>query len=1022
MRIANVIRYLVSNLASFRIASVLLACFISFFSVAGKIPVRDLFAPAQISHIEMSPDGKLIAAQTRDDDKRYITIFDTATLQSYKKLRLYEKESLRELEWVDNNTIYIGLMRGKAEYVTGYIDLDLAQLGELVEFTYLRSVGDIIDFLPNEEDTVLFSKNTGKYVIDLKIYKAKLSQLTQPSGQNEAAKDFEEPIDYKSDAISYIKGADPQTLFAVTFDEAKKSSSLWYQLSRQGDWNHLYTWNNQDFYFHPISHISGDTFLVITNKDTDTKSAVRFNARTQKIEEVLYQHEKYDLTSATMNNNKTGLGSVSYFEYGNLRTEFLSDTVVALSSHIQSQLDGKKWYVVSNSLDNNTAVVLALGKQDSGAFYVLSSANAVEGASSEPELTIRLLATIMKNAQDYTFAATQTYSLATPDDDEIEVLLTEPVRNNNNVLLVMPHGGPIGVRDDAIFNNSVQFLADRGYTVLRVNFRGSSGFGKRFQKKGRAQFGKLIEQDIMLAVNDLLQKQSFEHLCSIGTSYGGYSALMLSIQNPDLFSCAVGGYGVYDLPLLFNASNRKMNQQYINAVTRVVGKNSEDLKRVSPVYLVDKVNVPVLLLAGTDDNIAVFEHSNRMKYMLEKFNKPVETVFYKGVGHGHHTWGGDWHESAIIDRFLRETLSLPALPDKEADLQEYVALADYFSGDTLVGDQEALALKYYRLAAELGHDRSMFNVGAYYHRGDQVEKDLNMARMWYEKSSEAGNSGASHRLGYLLMQGDYQSPPIESEKSDEETRPTYRHHKRMKQTNHVDQVNAVKAFQKAVEQGNDAESLVYLGFAYCMGLGVEKNVDKCIEYLSLEERGKDKEKDLANPVTTDSYSARRAVLATIMIEGKYTDEEYDKLNAMMQSVRAYQEIPFQLDDMDYGTFGPFHFRLSKSFRHYYSVTRIPLQFGEEEETRYGIKFEVEPQDSDYDSNVAVFIRWSRKLEDETDFVVEDEKLTIRNINYPFPVLRMVDENDKVNSQWRVEIFSTRGKKLHQQDFTIVEAE
>lgn len=1063
MKIGNVISRVFMAANVLKLTIILSISLVALSAFAEKIPVRDLFANPQISHIQLSPNGNLIASQTRKSGKRYVTIFESATLKSYKKLMLADDEILRKLRWVDNDTVYIDIgRRNNSRWMGGFIDLDLSQLDELVEFKKIKGAGTIIDFLPDENDVVLFSKDTGKYVTDLRIYKATVEQLMAAPGFKQKIKGATEPFDYKSDAIGYFRSSTSRTLFAMTYDKGKKRTSQWYQLEGNDDWHHLYTWKNGELSFRPYGYLGDNKFLVLTNKTTDTLSAVRFNAVTQKIEEVLYQHEKYDLNSASMNSNNSALASVSYYEHGNLKSEFLNETGLALSQYIQAELDGKKWYVVSLSDNHQSAVIQAYGPQDSGAYYLLSHLSKTpskheNSASSERENStpslmaeplssdkppqLRLLSTIMDYEQDYLFAKTQTYSLPTSDGDEIEVLLTEPNINDNNVLLVMPHGGPIGVRDHGWFNENVQFLANRGYTVLRVNFRGSSGFGKRFEKKGRAQFGKLIEQDIMLAVNDLIQKKTFKHLCSIGNSYGGYSALMLTIQNPGLFSCAVGGYGVYDLPLLFNASNRKMNKQYIRAVTRTVGKNSEDLKQVSPVYLADKVNVPVLLIAGKKDQVATFEHSNRLKYVLEKLNKPVETIFYKDVGHGHRTWGGEWHEMAIIDSFLRKTLALPSILDEKADMQEYVAMADYYEGDRLIGDLEHLALKYYRLAAELGHERSMFNVGAYYHQGEEVEKDLNIAKEWYEKASEAGYANASYRLGYLLMRGDYQPKPSlientnkalpkanvvgsmklsslgEELQKEAELRREHIHHYTMKTSNHADQAQAVTYFETALEQGADAEAQVHLGYAYCMGLGVEKDVEKCVELLKLESHAQDKKKNLANPVTRDSYLERRLLIPTLMIEGTYTDAEYDKLNELLISVRKYEEVPFQLDNVDHGTFGPFHYKFP--YQHLDTVTQIPFIYDEEEEVRFGVKFEMESEHSDYEGNVAVLTRWSKKLEGESAFVVEDERLTIRHINYEFPVLRLLTEDDEVGTEWRVEVFSTRGERLYQKEFVIV---
>jgi pimeloyl-ACP methyl ester carboxylesterase len=353
---------------------------------------------------------------------------------------------------------------------------------------------------------------------------------------------------------------------------------------------------------------------------------------------------------------------------------------------------------------------------------------------------------------------------------EIEAFLTRPSKVQHNVLLVMPHGGPIGVQEYNHFNPEVQYYVSRGFSVLRVNFRGSSGFGKTFQKSGVGQFGQQIEHDISAAVSKVTSRYKFDKMCAIGASYGGYSSIMLAIKHPDSYDCVVAAYGIYDLPLLYNTSNTKISDEHRLAVTKTVGEYSTKLTAVSPVYLSEKINLPVLLIAGKADEISGFEQSHRMYYMLKRAGKPVETLFYKNTGHGHLDWWGDRHESAFTVDYLHRTLNLkPLWPPATTQAGEITqTLGDdlsinsdgyNFSTNNVTNNKDK-AIEYYQQAIALQHAPSMYRLGqmklAELDPGSsQLKTQTGPAVEWLQQASEHGHYAATYHLGDDLLFGRY---------------------------------------------------------------------------------------------------------------------------------------------------------------------------------------------------------------------------------------------------------------------------
>lgn len=203
-------------------------------------------------------------------------------------------------------------------------------------------------------------------------------------------------------------------------------------------------------------------------------------------------------------------------------------------------------------------------------------------------------------------------------------------------LIVMPHGGPIGPHDTWGFGRDVQFLASRGYGVLQVNYRGSGGRGEEFERKGWAQWGDLIQNDITDAVKWTVDNKLADpdRICMYGASFGGYSALMQPILNPGMYKCAIGYVGVYDLPLLREEVHDGGSRRSKRMNDRIIGTDPKALAVASPALRAGEIKVPVMLVHGRDDKTADFNQYKVMENALKAAGKPAETFVAAGEGHG----------------------------------------------------------------------------------------------------------------------------------------------------------------------------------------------------------------------------------------------------------------------------------------------------------------------------------------------------------------------------------------------------
>ena len=216
--------------------------------------------------------------------------------------------------------------------------------------------------------------------------------------------------------------------------------------------------------------------------------------------------------------------------------------------------------------------------------------------------------------------------------------LTMPANPANAKLpmVLLPHGGPLGIYDTWFFDTDAQFLASRGYAVLQVNFRGSGGRGKGFEAAGYKQWGLKMMDDLIDGVKwaNAMPEIDGSRVCVFGASFGGYAALMLPARAPSMFKCAVGYSGRYYLPSKYTQDNMNGNTKAKNHLIKTMGDDPALLNQQSPVMQAEHIKVPVLLVHGGNDKVTELNQAEMMRNALIKVGRPPEWILEKDEGHG----------------------------------------------------------------------------------------------------------------------------------------------------------------------------------------------------------------------------------------------------------------------------------------------------------------------------------------------------------------------------------------------------
>jgi enterochelin esterase-like enzyme len=236
----------------------------------------------------------------------------------------------------------------------------------------------------------------------------------------------------------------------------------------------------------------------------------------------------------------------------------------------------------------------------------------------------------------YKLAPMQPVTIRSRDGLELVCYLTLPVgvEPKNLPLVLMVHGGP-WARDHWGYDSSAQWLANRGYAVLQVNYRGSSGFGKKFLHAGDREWAGKMHDDLIDAVNWAV-KQGYadpKRVAIYGGSYGGYAALVGATFTPDVFRCAVDVVGPSNLITMWN-SIPPYWEPYRKLIAQRVGEDEAFLKSRSPLFKADQIKIPLLIAQGANDPRVKQAESEQIVEAVRKAGKPVEYLLFSDEGHG----------------------------------------------------------------------------------------------------------------------------------------------------------------------------------------------------------------------------------------------------------------------------------------------------------------------------------------------------------------------------------------------------
>ena len=594
---------------------VLLLLLVASTVSAGEVPIRDFFRDANYTSVSLSPDGKHMAVIIPKEDRSLLTVLGVADSKIVGKWDYGLNRYFREVIWANDHRLLfrVGFKTGALDYDVGRADMYASNIDGTGRLDIPNgNFYNVVDTLPDDPDYILVARS---------VENAFLSKLNVNTGRITTVASG--PMDSGSFVVDHAGN--------VRYGVGMMNDGRNVTYRRDGDrWSLVHD-----------SPRAGDTFVPIAF-DADNTHAYLYAGVGGKPESIqLLEPASGKQTTLSENgtvapsdllwssDRKTLLG-VGY-EDGIPYWDFVAkDNPETLAyAGLVKAFPGKAVRFGGSSRDGRYVLVSVYSDRDPGQVYLFD----------HDSKSVKFLLASRSWIKPEDMAVAKPVDIRTRDGLMVHGYLTIPSGSNgkNLPLIVNPHGGPHGIRDDWGFNPEAQLFANRGYAVLQVNYRGSGGYGAAFESAGYRKWGTAMQDDLTDSVRWAVAQGIADpgRVCIYGGSYGGYAALMSAVREPDLYKCAVGYAGVYDLDIQRRNSDTSEVESGRSYMNDVLPSSVGERHAQSPIYGVDRITAAVMLVHGAKDVRVPIKNMYELIDRMEAVGKkPEAVVVEKKEAHG----------------------------------------------------------------------------------------------------------------------------------------------------------------------------------------------------------------------------------------------------------------------------------------------------------------------------------------------------------------------------------------------------
>lgn len=601
-----------------------------------QFPLRDFFRNPEKTNFQISPNGKFIAFLQPYNNRLNIFVYERDNKEHVRQITNETNRDIRGYFWKNDTTLLYTQDFGGDENEHLYaVDLEESETRDLTPYDNVKV--HIVDELMDFPDEVLISLNTR----DPRIFD--VYRLHIQSGVMELL--YENP----GNITGFLTDHQGQLRLISSTDGV--STTLFARETEDEEFTPILTTNFREA-LNPIFFTFDNTNIyAASNIGRDTMAIVEFDIAAGREVRVLFQHDEVDVDMLSYSRKRKVLLGVAFTTWKRERF-FLDETIRQIYTRLEQLLPGYEIVLPSMTDDEDIYIVRTYSDRSLGAFYLYTPAdnNLQELAKVSPWLDEEHLAPV----QPVTFSSR--------DGLTLHGYLTLPlgVPAHNLPVVLNPHGGP-WLRDTWVFNPEIQFLANRGYAVLQINYRGSTGYGRKFWEAGFKQWGRKMQDDLTDGVQWLISSgiANPERVAIYGGSYGGYATLAGLAFTPDLYACGVDYVGVSNI-FTFLESIPPYWKPYLDMVHEMVGHPEHDhdlLQAVSPLFHVNNIKAPLLVAQGANDPRVKIQESDQIVQALRDRGIETPYIVKNNEGHGFSNEENKFEFYEAMEDFLAKHLS-----------------------------------------------------------------------------------------------------------------------------------------------------------------------------------------------------------------------------------------------------------------------------------------------------------------------------------------------------------------------------
>lgn len=598
------------------------------------IPREILFGNPQRTSPKLSPDGQYLAFLAPDEKGVLQVWLRTIGQSDDHPITQDKKRGIRSFSWTyqDQQLIYFQDADGDENWHIYSVNIQTNIVRDLTPFQGVKAqIIGISHLFPDEILVGLNLRNPQIFdVYHVNLNNGAVEFVTENSGNI---------VTWKPDTQWQIRAA-----IATTADGG---SDLLYRETITHPWEILRHWSAEEEGGAVMFSDDGNTLYIMGNHEANASRLIALDLATHR-ETIIAEDPEYDVGGILTPPTQNIIQAVSFYKAKNEWTIF--DKNVAEDFAIISQFRQGEFYLVSRNLADN--VWLISYTTDDGPVYYYTY-NRIDKTHS-------FLFTNQPQLEGLQLAKMEAISLPSRDGLTLHGYLSKPPGISTPVpTVLLVHGGPWS-RDSWGYRAQVQWLTNRGYAVLQINFRGSTGYGKNFVNAGNREWAAKMHDDLIDGVEWLIKNHISipDKIAIMGGSYGGYAVLVGLTFTPDIFACGVDIVGPSNLITLMQSIPPYWEPMRVQFYHRVGNLETEIdfLKTRSPLFFVDQIQKPLLIAQGANDPRVKQAESEQIVHAMKTQEKPVEYVLYTDEGHGFVRPDNRLHFYGIAEQFLSRYL------------------------------------------------------------------------------------------------------------------------------------------------------------------------------------------------------------------------------------------------------------------------------------------------------------------------------------------------------------------------------